>query len=82
MIDNQFKVGDMVRNETGTIDGFVGEFGIIYDIDIDIGVDQYDEPLVKIHWQTTQQTNTYYLSTVKDRVNTIRYWIHYPAGKQ
>jgi hypothetical protein len=75
MIDTQFKVGDMVRNETGV--GFLEEFGIIYDIDI--GSDPYDEPLVKIYWQTTQKTIIYYLSTVKDRVNTIQHWIHYPA---
>ena len=79
MTNAQFKVGDMVRNETG--DGFVEEFGIIYDIDI--WSDPYDdrdhEPIVKIYWQTTQKTIIYYLSTVEDRVNRIQQWIHYPA---
>ena len=79
MTNTVYKVGDMVRNETGC--GFLEEFGIIYDIDI--GSDPYDEPLdeplVKIHWQTTQRTIVYYLSTVEERVNRIQQWIHYPA---
>ena len=75
MTNTIFKVGDMVRNETGG--GLVEDFGIIYDFDI--GEWPADEPMVKIYWQTTQRTIVYYLSTVKERVNMIQHWIHYPA---
>jgi len=79
--DNQFNVGDLFFNESGVFRDdngvLIKEFGIIYDFDI--GEWPECEPLAKIYWQTTQKIKIYYVSTVEERVNALKTWIHYPS---